>query len=199
MLYIDNTASFSPSSNAINDEITSLKKAFNLTDEGDLKGYLGTHFIHHSDGQIKLKQQKPINNCLNLLGLGSETQNGRLHDTPAETSKILHPDPSGPEQIQSWNYCAVIGCLNYIQVMTSSDLSYAVNQCAHSPKLSHEQALKRICQYLKATCQYVLFFTPTFLKVFNVLWMQIGQVIGSNRHGQSTFKNWFLNYLSKLP
>ena len=69
VLYIDNDVFFSPRSKAIDNEIILLKKAFNLTDEGELKDYVGTPFIHDSDGQIKLQQQKTINNCLNLLGL----------------------------------------------------------------------------------------------------------------------------------
>ena len=36
----------------------------------------------------------------------------------------------------------------------------------NSPKLSHEQALKRICWYLKATQQYGLFFTPNLSQGF---------------------------------
>ena len=50
VLYIDGTAFFSPSSKAIDDKIASLKKVFNLTDEGELKDYLGTCFSCHLDG-----------------------------------------------------------------------------------------------------------------------------------------------------
>ena len=50
VLYTDDAAFFSPSAQAIDNEIASLNKAFNLTDEGELQDYLGTHFIHHTDG-----------------------------------------------------------------------------------------------------------------------------------------------------
>ena len=82
------------------------------------KTILGLNIFAILMDEIKLQQQKTINNCLNLLGLSSEAQNVRLHNTPAETSKILHANPSGPKCKQSWNYCAVVGCLNYIQAMT---------------------------------------------------------------------------------
>ena len=78
-------------------------------------------------------------------------------------------DPPGLEHEQSWNYHAVIGCLNYIQGMMQPNLSYTVHQFMHfcnSPRLSHEQALKRICHYLKATCQDGLFFTPNLSQGF---------------------------------
>ena len=49
VIYTDDAAFFSPSSQAIDEEIASLKKAFNLTDEGELQDYLGTRFIRHTD------------------------------------------------------------------------------------------------------------------------------------------------------
>ena len=154
VLYTDNATFFSPSAQAIDDEITSLKKAFNLTDEGELQDYLGTRFIHHTDGRMELQQQKSIDNCLKLLGMGKDKENVKLHDTPAESSKILHADNNGTDRKQLWNFRAVVGCLNYLQAMMQPDLSYLVHQCTrfcNSPKLSHEQVLKHICHYLRGT------------------------------------------------
>ena len=154
VLYTDDAAFFSPSAQAIDDEITSLKKAFDLTDEGELQDYLGTRFIRHTDGRMELQQQKSIDNCLRLMGMGEDKENVKIHDTPAESSKILHADDNGTDRKQGWNFRAVVGCLNYLQAMTRPDLSYSVHQCTrfcNSPKLSHEQALKRICRYLCGT------------------------------------------------
>ena len=50
----------------------SLKQAFNLTDEGELKDYLGMHFNHYPDAYIELQQQKTIDICLKAIGLGAE-------------------------------------------------------------------------------------------------------------------------------
>ena len=78
----------------------------------------------------------------------------KLHDTPAESSKILHADINDTDRKQMWNFHAVVGCLNYLQAMTRPDLSYLAHQCTwfcNSPKLSHEQALKSICCYLNGT------------------------------------------------
>ena len=118
VLYTDDAAFFSPSAQAVDDEIASLKKAFNLTDEGELQDYLGTRFICHTDGRMELQQQKSIDNCLNLLGMGKDKEKGKLHDTPAESSKILHADSNRMDRKQIWNFCAVVGCLNYLQAMT---------------------------------------------------------------------------------
>ena len=169
VLYTDDAAFFSPSAQAIDDEITSLKKAFNLTNEGELQDYLGTHFICHTNGFMELQQQKSIDNCLKLLGMGEDKENVKLHDTPAESSKILHADNNGTDRKQMWNFRAVMGCLNYLQVMTRPDLSYLVHQCArfcNSPKLSHEQALKHICRYLRGTRHKGLIFKPDLKQGF---------------------------------
>ena len=50
VLCTDDAAFFSPSAQAVDNEIASLKKAFDLTDEGKLQDYLGTRFIRHTDG-----------------------------------------------------------------------------------------------------------------------------------------------------
>ena len=114
---MDDAAFFSPSAQSIDDEITSLKKAFDLTDEGELQDYLGTRFIRHTDGRVELQQQKSIDNCLNLLGMGEDKENIKIHDTPAESSKILHADVNGIDCKQGWNFRAVVGCLSYLQAM----------------------------------------------------------------------------------
>ena len=117
VLYTDDATFFSPNAQAIDDEIASLKKAFDLTDEGELQDYLGTRFIRHTDGRMELQQQKSIDNCLKLLGMDEDKENVKLHDTPAESSKILHADNNGMDQRQMWNFCAIVGCLNYLQAM----------------------------------------------------------------------------------
>ena len=92
-----------------------------------------------------------------------------MHDTPAESTKILHKDEDGQPRKQSWSYRSIIGVLNYLQGMTRPDLSYAVHQCARfceNPKLSHEQAIKRICRYLRATKDDGLIFTPDMTRGF---------------------------------
>ena len=169
VLYTDDAAFFSPNAQAIDDEIASLKKAFDLTDEGELQDYLGTRFIRHTDGRVELQQQKSIDNCLKLLGMGNNNENVKLHDTPAESSKILHANNDGMDRKQVWNFHAVVGCLNYLQAMTRPDLSYSVHQCAwfcNSPKLSHEQALKRFCHYLRGTQHKGLIFKPDLKQGF---------------------------------
>ena len=118
VLYVDDDTLFSPDSAAINREIVSLKQSFKLTNEGELQDYLGTCLMKHSDGHIKLQQKKMINNCLDMSGMGPSSKNVKTHDTPPEFSKILHANKDGDTRKHTWNYRAVIGCLNYLQAMT---------------------------------------------------------------------------------
>ena len=127
VVYVDDAALFSPNSAALNREITSLKRSFELTDEGELQDYLGTRLTKHPDVRIKLQQKKMINK--EMLGMGPASKNVKTHDTPAESSKILHTDEDGANRKHAWNYRAVVGCLNYLQAMTRPDLAYSVHQC----------------------------------------------------------------------
>ena len=102
--------------------------------------------------------------------MGEDKENVKIHDTPAESSKILHADDNGIDRKQGWNFRAVVGCLNYVQAMIRPILLYLVHQCTrfcNSPKLSHEQALKRICRYLQGTRNKGLIFKPDLKQGFN--------------------------------
>ena len=116
VLYVNDATLFSPNSTAINCEITSLKQSFELTNEGELQDYLGTWLTKHPDGQIEIQQKKTIDNCLEMLGMGPPSKNVKTHDTPAESSKILHAYEDGANWKHVWNYRAVVGCLNYLHL-----------------------------------------------------------------------------------
>ena len=147
----------------------SLKQSFDLTDEGDLQDYLRTRLTKHLDGRIEVQQNKTIDNCVELLGMGPTSKNLKTHHTPAEFSKILHADETGANWKHACNYRAVVSCLNYLQAMTRPDLAYSVHQCTcfcNNPKLLHEQGLKRICCYLYHTRNQGLVFQPKLMDGF---------------------------------
>ena len=54
LIYVDDAIIVSPKLNSILQEIKSLKRNFDLTDEGILKDYLGTRFERRKDGSIEL-------------------------------------------------------------------------------------------------------------------------------------------------
>ena len=77
--------------------------------------------------------------------MGPSSKNVKTHDTLAESSKILDADEDGANRKHTWNYRAVVGCLNYLQAMTQPDLAYSIHQCVYfcnNTKLMQEQGLK---------------------------------------------------------
>jgi len=93
---------------------------------------------------------------LNLL------HDSKMKDTPS--LGILYPDKDGVPRQYSWNYCSVIGKLNYIAQNTQPDISFAVHQCARysaNPTALHKLAVKPIGRYLLATRDKGLILQPT--------------------------------------
>jgi hypothetical protein len=148
VLYVDDAYLTGPDKTAIDKAIKSLQKDFALTDEGDLKDYLGVRIIRHNDGSAELVQPRMIDRCLQIVGIPTRDQDDskiKSHDTPAEPRPILNKDTNGPPRQEQWNYRAAVGALNYLQAMSRPEISYQVHQCArfcNDPKLSHEKAVK---------------------------------------------------------
>lgn len=74
-------------------EMKSLQYDYDLTDDGDLKDYLGTHFGRHSDGFIVLAQPCMIGQIFDILGLSQQmrTSNYTTHWSHQITSLIIIP------------------------------------------------------------------------------------------------------------
>jgi hypothetical protein len=63
----------------------------------------------------------------------------------------------------TFSYPSVLGMIGYLQANSRPDIAFAVSQCArfvHKMKLSHEEALERIGQYLKGTMDQGLILRP---------------------------------------
>ena len=83
ILYVDDACIISPHKSHIRREIDSLKKDYDLTDEGTLYDYLGTWFDRHSDGSVTLTQPRVIERVLQIVGLAVTNSHVKSHDTPA--------------------------------------------------------------------------------------------------------------------
>jgi hypothetical protein len=135
-------------------------RAFNMTDEGDLNDYLGVKVEYMENGTIKLSQPHLIQQVIDDLGFNERT-GGK--PTPAASTIKLHRDLNGEERREEWHYRSVIGKLNFIEKSTRPDIAYAVHQCArfsNDPKLSHENAVKRIVKYLITTKDQGIYLQP---------------------------------------
>ncbi len=130
-----------------------------LHKEGTAEGYLGVDI--QRDGQnITLKQEGLTERIIKALGLDSK------YSTPVETpaeSAAFGRDVNGKDASGSINHASVVGMLLYLG-HSRLDISFATHQCAcytHSPKQSHEDALKQIGRYLKGTLKQGLILNPS--------------------------------------
>lgn len=90
-----------------------------MTDEGDVKSFLGVKIVHHPDGSMEFTQPSLIQNVLKLLHLDEES---KMHDTPAEVKSPLDFIEDKIPREQTWNYRSAIGQLNYIAMNIQPDI-----------------------------------------------------------------------------
>jgi hypothetical protein len=97
---------------------------------------------HQEDGSIELKQSGLIDRILAVMGL----EDSKEKSTPAE-AKLIGKDENGMQCAETPSYPSVVGMMMYLASNSRPDIAYAVHSCArfsHSPKRSHEIALKQI-------------------------------------------------------
>jgi hypothetical protein len=82
---------------------------------------------------------------------------------PAEAAPLVK-DAEGALATGVFSYSSVVGMLLYLSGHTRPDIAYVVNCAAwymFCPKKSHEEALKQIGRYLKASCNRGLIINPS--------------------------------------
>ena len=61
---MDDAILITPHKSHIDFEINSLQKSFDITDDGELKDYMGTRFTKHKDGSIELYKLHMVSRIL---------------------------------------------------------------------------------------------------------------------------------------
>ena len=89
---MDNDIFISPDLTKIDYKVKSLKEDFDLTDDGPLQDYLGTHF-EQKDNSVELTQPYMIEIVLVIVGLDPNSDRVKLHNSPASSEKILDDNP----------------------------------------------------------------------------------------------------------
>jgi hypothetical protein len=161
LVYVDDTLFYSPKSEYIDEVIANLRKnEMELEVENSVAGFLGVHIERNEmDGSIKLTQKGLAARVVETLQIEDLP---RKH-TPA-ASEALASDTDGEPPDGTYSYASVVGMLQYLQGHSRPDITFAVSQCAryvHQPRRSHEKALERIGQYLKATQDEGLILRPS--------------------------------------
>ena len=103
--------------------ITSLKKDFDLTDEGDVDTFLGVQFHYLEDGEIKMSQSGLIKQTLKDVGIENYS---KCHSTPVVTELLKRHTDAQPFNA-SWEYWPVLGKLSYLAKNKRPDIEYALN------------------------------------------------------------------------
>lgn len=166
MLYVDDGIFAGPSKTEIDGLITGLKQEFNITDEGDLKEYLGVLVEKQSDGTMKLSQPHLIAQVLSDLWFDNKTN---VKQTPAPGGQVLKREMEAKGMAEDFHYRSVIGKTNFLEKSTRPDIAVAVHQCARfsaDPKQSHADALRYIGRYLKGSKERGIILNPQHEKSF---------------------------------
>ena len=129
--------------------VESLKDKLEMTIEGDVTSYLGIEFKCLPSSAVQMLQLGLIERVLSTTG----RQSCNLDHMPA-SQKPLGITKNGHEFAESWSYSSVICMLLYLAANSQPEITYTVLQCErfrHNPKVSHGNAVKRICHYLQGT------------------------------------------------
>jgi hypothetical protein len=160
IVYTDDCLIFAREHSTIDTLIKSLASTYALEDQGTVNDYLGIRIVKNQETkEIVMTQPGLIESILQDLNLLHP--NTHTKDTPA--MGILHPDRQGHPREDTWNYCSLIGKLNYLAQKTCPDISFAVHQCArfsNSTTALHKLAVKRIGRYLLLTKDKGLIMSP---------------------------------------
>eukprot|EP00957_Ditylum_brightwellii_P158090 12033501-Ditylum_brightwellii.AAC.2 len=161
VVYVDDTIFYSPSNDAINREISSLKSAgLDLTDKGDTNAFLGIQMSKDKDNIITITQPALIQTIIKLLKLENDS---KQYNTPA-ISLPLQPYKDAQKFNESWNYRSAIGLLTCLDRNTYSDKEYAIHMCAcyqSDLRKPHSNAIQRIGRYLLKTKDKGIKFMPS--------------------------------------
>jgi hypothetical protein len=131
--------------------IKRMQAEFNVTDEGDIKEYLGVLVERQSDGTLKLSQPQLINQILDDLWFHSKKKS-KL--TPAPGGQLLELEIGAEGMEDDFHYRSVIGKANFLEKATRPDIAVGVHQCARfssEPKQSHADAVRYFGRYLQGT------------------------------------------------
>jgi hypothetical protein len=134
-----------------------------LEQETDVAGFLGIRIEHDPDtGLLEMKQEGLTLCIIEAIGLDVGTVTPKW--TPAESAPLVM-DAEGAPTTGALSYSSVVGMLLYLSGHTRPDIAYAVNCAAcyymFCPKKSHEESLKQIGRYLRATCNCGFIINPS--------------------------------------
>ena len=137
--------------------VTEIKKRFSVTEMGLAKYFLGIEIIRESH-HIELRQTGDVQKILKRFGMEDCKSAKSPIDKNCEEVNLQHLND---EPCDVSVYRSLIGCLQYLQVWTRPDISFATSFLSRflvNPKAIHMQMAKRVLRYLKGTDKNSLIF-----------------------------------------
>jgi hypothetical protein len=166
MLYVDDGIFVGPNGEEIATLIRRMQGVFNITDEGDIKEYLGVLVEKLDDGMMKLSQSQLIKQILDDLWFNERTKS---KPTPAPGGQVLEREVEAESMNDEFHYRSVIGKANFLEKSTRPDIAVAVHQCARfslDPKQCHANAVRYFGRYLQGTQDQGMILDPKNDKSF---------------------------------
>jgi hypothetical protein len=132
VLYTYDCLLYARDTNGIDSFVKTLRDDYKLTlkDPYSIDDFLGIYFSHQDNGELHTSQT----GLIDAITESAHIPKGRLKNTPAPATAILHADTEGLARQESWNYTSVIGQLNNLAQNSRPDISFAVHQCARFSK-----------------------------------------------------------------
>jgi hypothetical protein len=148
MLYVDDGIFTGPDKEEIVTLIRRMQCEYNITDEGDIKEYLGVLVEKLDNGTMKLSQPQLIKQILDNLWFNDRMKS---KPTPAPGGQVVEREIDAKSINDEFHYRSVIGKATFLEKSTRPDIAVAVHQCARfssDPKQSHADAVRYFARYL---------------------------------------------------
>ena len=167
MVYVDNGLVLDPNERNLNNFVKKLSDiGLKVEDQGHPADYVGVHIRKDQEGYYYFSQLALIDSIIEDVHL---THSRKVKQVPAKASQNLHAHKDSPLYCEDFNYCSVVGKLNYIAQTTRPDILAATHMVAkysHDPRKEHGLAILHLVMYLKHTRHIGLRFKPDPSKGF---------------------------------
>ena len=117
----------SPHSKCIDNSLNEQCKLSNLTEEGNHPNYLNLQVTKLSMTSVSLTQPQLISIMIKDLNFAINTKAKSIWTI---STLLLQCATNGDPLTESWDYCSVIGKLNFCETSSGPDIASAVHKCA---------------------------------------------------------------------
>ncbi len=149
MVYVDDGIFLGPDKEQLRQAIHDIQNSgLNIEDQGHPADYVRVDIKKTKDGSYEFSQCALIDSIIQDVRL---TDN-KTKPVPAKFATLLHAHRDKPAFNLNFNYCSVVGKLNYLAQTTCLDIMYAKHQIAKysaDPREPHGKAILHLVRYLK--------------------------------------------------